>query len=360
MGADLYRAATPAEVSRMSALLDRELAAGAFGLSTGLEYEEAHFSSTDEVVALARVAAAHGGYYVSHVRDEGNAVFESWDEVLRIGREAGLPVEISHIKLGTTPVWHQAATRMPDYFEQARRDSVKLSADVYPYDYWHATIRVMVPDRDWFNADKVSKAIADNGGPGAIRLGRYGPDPSLAGRTLAEVAAAWHLTPVEAYMRIVRETDAGGEDGPRQESVLVTSMADDDLRWFIANPAIMFCSDGSLHGSHPRGAGAFARVLGRYVRDEHVLSLEVAIHKMTGLSAGWLGLPDRGRIAAGQVADLVLFDPATVSDRSTVAEPAAPPVGIPDVMVSGTWVVLDGTVTGARPGRVLRRPAPTR
>jgi N-acyl-D-amino-acid deacylase len=357
MGHDLYRPSTTQELAQMKSLLEKELTAGAFGLSTGLEYEAAHFSTTEEVVELSKLAAATGGFYLSHVRDEANRTFEAFDEVLRIGREARIPVQITHIKLGSTPVWHQAAARMPAYFEQARRERINLKADVYPYTFWHSTIRVIVPDRDYFNADKVARAIADNGGATAIRLARYAPEPALAGQTLEQVAATWQVTPVEAYMRIVKSTESEVGSDESMENVLVTSMSEDDLRWFIAHPDIMFSSDGELHGTHPRGAGAFPRVLGRYVREQKVLPLEAAIHKMSGLPASQLGLKDRGRIAAGYVADLVVFDPAVVIDQSTVENPEAPPLGIPDVMVAGQWVVRDGKVTGHRPGRVLRSPA---
>jgi len=357
MGKDLYRPSTPPELAQMKSLLTKELTAGAFGLSTGLEYEAAHFSTTEEVIELSKVAASTGGFYISHVRDEGNQVFGSYDEIMRIGREAHIPVEITHIKLGTTPVWHQAAVRMPGYFERARREHIDLKADVYPYTFWHATIRVIVPDRDYFNAEKVGRAIADNGGPSAFRLGKYTPEPALAGRTLEQVASTWQVTPVEAYMRIIKATEAELDSDEELENVLVTSMSEDDLRWFIAHPDIMFCSDGELHGSHPRGAGAFPRVLGRYVREEKLLPLEAAIHKMSGLPAAQLGLKDRGRIAAGYVADLVVFDLSVVIDRSTVESPEAPPLGIPDVMVSGKWVVRGGKVTGHHPGRVLHSPA---
>jgi N-acyl-D-amino-acid deacylase len=356
MGKDLYRPSTPEELQKMKMLLAQELAAGAFGLSTGLEYEEAHFATTEEVIELAKVAARAKGFYISHVRDEGDNVFRSYDEVLRIGREAHLPVEISHIKLASTAVWHLAETRMSEYFALAHGERVDLRADVYPYNYWFSTIRVIVPDRDFYNPDKVAAALASNGGAAKIRLTKYVPDPALAGKTVEEIAAIWHVTPVEAYMRIVRETSA--EEGKAfsefLENVIGFSMSEDDVRWFVSRPGIMFCSDGDLHGAHPRGAGSFPRVLGRYVREQRALSLEEAIHKMTALPVALLGLRDRGRIAAGHVADLVLFDPATVIDRSTIEQPEAPPVGIPAVMVGGEWVVEGGEPTGRHPGRALR------
>ena len=357
MGKDLYRPSTPVELAQMKTLLARELTAGAFGLSTGLEYEAAHFATTEEVIGLARVAADAKGFYISHVRDEASHTFDSFDEVLRIGREAKLPVEITHIKMGSTSVWHQAAKRMPEYFERAQREGIELAADVYPYTFWHSTIRVIVPDRDFFNPQKVEQALAENGGAQNIRIVNYGPEAALAGKTLAEIAAHWQVTPVEAYMRIVKAT--GGAEGPNEQdvNVLGTSMSEDDVRWFIAHPQIMFCTDGELHGAHPRGAGSYPRILGHYVREEKLLPLALAIHKMTGLPAAQLRLQDRGRIAVGYVADLVLFDPATVIDRSTVENPLEPPLGIPAVMVSGEWVVRDGAVTGKRPGRVLRSAA---
>jgi N-acyl-D-amino-acid deacylase len=356
MGKDLYRPSTAAELASMKSLLAKELQAGAFGISTGLEYEEAHFATTEEVIELSKVAAAKGGFYISHVRDEGTHTFESFDEILRIGREAHIPVEITHIKLGATSLWHQAASRFPGYFEAAQRDHVNLKADVYPYAFWHSTLRVIVPDRDYFNPTKVKAALAENGGAAAIRISRYAPDPALAGKTLEEFAAAWHITPVDAYMRVIRETssEVGNNAADPLEEVDVTSMSEDDVRWFVSQPSIMICSDGELHGSHPRGAGAFPRVLGRYVREQKALSLESAIHKMTGLPARQLGLEDRGRIAAGYVADLVIFDPATVKDGSTIEHPEAPPLGIPAVMVAGEWVIDDGRVTGNHPGHVLR------
>jgi N-acyl-D-amino-acid deacylase len=356
MGNDLLRAATPQEVAKLRELLQREMLAGALGLSTGLEYDPAHFSTTDEVVELAKVAAAAGGFYLSHVRDEGNKVFESFAEIIEIGRRATIPVQISHIKLGTTPVWHLAARRMPAIFAEAEKQGVDLKADVYPYTYWQSTIRVIILDRDYFNPEKVAKAIEENGGAERMIVTRYGPEPELAGKTLAQFALAWNVTPVEAYMRIVRATMPTDEK-PRggEETVIVESMLEDDLKWFMAHPRIMFSSDGELKGRHPRGAGAFPRILGRYAREQKVLPLAEAIRKMTSLPAAQLRVQDRGRIAEGYKADLVVFDPERVIDRSTVQEPLAPPEGIVAVMVNGEWAVEDGKVTEARAGRVLRR-----
>ncbi|MGE5726596.1 MAG: N-acyl-D-amino-acid deacylase family protein [Acidobacteriota bacterium] len=357
-GKELLRPSRPVELEQMKRLLAQEIQAGAYGLSSGLEYDPGHFATSDEMIELSKVAAQYGGFYISHVRDEGNKVFDSFQEVLEIGRRGHLPVEISHIKLATTPVWHMAPTRMPEFFAQAKTQDVDLRADVYPYTYWQSTLRVIMLDRDYFNQAKVANVIAENGGADHIRLARYQPDPSLAGKTLDEIGRQWGVTPAEAYGRLVKAIMPGpGGKGP-EEGIIATTMSEDDVRWFIANPHIMFCTDGALHDRHPRGAGAFPRVLGRYVREQKVLSLPAAIHKMTAMPAAQLGLKDRGRVAAGYVADLVLFDPATVIDESTVENPEAPPLGIPQVMVSGVWVVDGGKVTGAHPGHVLRHSLP--
>ncbi len=355
MGKDLYRPSTPEELTKMKDLLAREMQAGAFGLSSGLEYEDGHFATTEEMIELSKVAATSRGFYISHVRDEGNGVFDSYEEITRIGREGRLPVEITHIKLASPQVWHMARTRMPQVFAKAKKQGVDLKADVYPYTYWHSTLRVLVTNRDFYNPEKVAKGIADNGGADNLMIPRYVPEPAMAGKTLAQIAAVWGVTPVDAYIRMIKATSSETEGGEEQEEVIGTSMMEDDVRWFIAHPRVMFSSDGALHGAHPRGAGAFPRVLGRYVREQHVLPLETAIHKMTMMPAAQLDLKDRGRIAPGYVADLVVFDPATVIDESTIEHPEAAPKGIPDVMVAGEWVVSDGKVTGAHSGHVLRR-----
>jgi N-acyl-D-amino-acid deacylase len=203
----------------------------------------------------------------------------------------------------------------------------------------------------------VAQALADNGGPSAIRLAHYVPEPAMAGKTLEQIAAAWGVTPVAAFMRIIKATEAEVDSDQQLEDIIATSMSEDDVSWFIAQPQIMFCSDGELHGAHPRGAGSFPRVLGHYVREQKTLSLALAIHKMTGLPARQLRLKDRERIAPGFIADLVLFDPAVVIDRATIDNPEAPPLGIPGVMVAGEWVVEEGKATGKHPGRVLKSTA---
>ena len=355
MGKDLFRAATPEEIDKMFTLMHYEMQAGAMGLSTGLEYEEAHFATTDEVVKLAQMAAGHGGFYISHVRDEGNDVFKSFDEIIEIGKRAKLPVEITHIKLGTVPVWHLAAKKMPEYFARAAREGVDLKADVYPYTYWQSTLRVIVPDRDYYNKEKATAAIADTGGAERIHITQYAPEPDIAGLTLAQAAAKWKLSPVDAFMRYVKATAPDGDFKGADDDVIGESMSEDDLEWFAAQPRIMFCTDGELHGKHPRGAGSFPRALGYLVREKKVAPLEDVVRRMTSLPAAQLGLKDRGKITVGFKADLVLFDPATIIDKATMENPEVPPVGMMGVMVNGKWVVDEGKVTGMKPGVVLKR-----
>jgi N-acyl-D-amino-acid deacylase len=353
MGSDLLRASTPAELTRMKQLLEQEMKSGAFGLSTGLEYDPAHFSTLEELVELSKVAAAHHGFYISHVRDEGNDVFKSFDEILEIGRRAHIPVEITHIKLGTTPVWHQAA-KLNDYFARAKKDGIDLRADVYPYTYWHSNARVIMLDRDYYNPEKVARVLEENGGPSRFHVVHFEPDPSVNDKTLEQIALQWKMTPVQAYMKIIKDTESRADGKTPEEDVIVESMSDDDVRWFIADPNIAFCSDGGLFMQHPRSAGTFPRILGHYSREEKVLPMEVAIHKMTFLPAQRIGLKDRGKIAQGYIADLVLFDPNRIIDRSTIQQWNAPPDGISAVMVSGKWVVRNNELTDERPGKILK------
>jgi N-acyl-D-amino-acid deacylase len=358
MGNDLLRKATQREIDKMHNLLHDEMMAGAMGMSSGLEYDPMHYSSTDEIVQLAKMVKGHGGFFNAHVRDEGNGTLTSWEEMYQIAKEAKLPVVITHIKLGSTPVWHQAAKKVPTLFAKADANNVDLKADVYPYTSWHSALRVIMLDRDYYNPEKVRKAIVENGGADGLRITSYKPDKSVEDKTLAEIAKMWNVTPEEAFMRLVKATYSDDRSADTDAEVMGTGMSEDDVKWFVANPRIMFCTDGELDGKHPRGAGSFPRIMGRYVREQKALSLEMAIHKATALAAAQLDLADRGKIAKGMKADLVLFDPAAIIDRATVDDPLAPPVGIDDVMVNGVFVVKDGQPTKARSGRALRHPQP--
>jgi N-acyl-D-amino-acid deacylase len=357
MGTEYKRAVTPAELAAMEELLDQEMKAGGLGLSTGLEYDPGFYSTTEELIACAKVAARHGGLYISHVRDEANEVFPSFRELIRIAEEAHLPGQISHIKLGSNRVWGRAgeAVRLID---DANRRGVDVTADVYPYLYWQSTITALIPTRDWENRGAWEKGLAEVGGARHVMLTDYTPDPAWAGKTIAEIADRTKKDPVTVIQEIVRRTHGEVDGRPPgttgREGVVVTAMAEEDLRRFVAAPRVMFCTDGGLRSKHPRGAGTYPRILGRYVREQHLLSLEEAIRKMTSFPARRMGFRDRGVVQPGMKADLVLFDPRKVLDTATPADPGARPIGISHVLVNGVLVLEDGKMTGERPGRPLR------
>jgi len=352
LGEDFKRAATRAEIEKMRTLVAPEMDAGGLGLSSGLEYDPGFYSTTDELIACAKTASEHGGIYISHVRDEGNDALKSFRELIQIAEQAHMPAQISHIKLDTAASWGQSAEALK-LMADARSRGIDISADVYPYLYWQSTIMVLIPSRDWDNRALWEKGLADVGGAEHIFLSGYSPDPSWQGKTIAEIAKMTCKDPISVIQQIVHTAHDPGKSAT--ESVVVTAMTDRDLDAFIADPHIMFCSDGGLHGSHPRGAGTFPRILAVYVRDRHVLSLAQAIHKMSDLPAHRMGFRDRGRIQPGMKADIVVFDAATVRDTATTAQPQSPPVGIPYVFVNGTPVVDNGVVTHQHPGEVLRR-----
>lgn len=347
MGADYKRAATPAEIETMKALVNRGMLDGAVGLSSGLEYDPGFYAKPAELVELARVAARHGGFYSSHVRDEENGVFEAWREAIEVGRQAGLPVQISHIKLASKPVWGRSADAVK-LLEDARRGGVDVTADWYPYTYWQSSLYVLIPDRDFENRAKWQAGLDEIGGAGNVLVTGYRPDPSYDGRTIQQIADAAKTDPVTLIIEMIRTAGPG-------IGIIGTSMTEEDLARFAAHPQVMICSDGGLSGRHPRGYGAFPRVLGRFVRERKLLPLEEAIARMTSRTAARIGLPDRGMLAAGKYADLVIFDAATIIDRGTPQEPSLAPVGIRHVIVNGELVLRDGQATDARPGRALRR-----
>jgi N-acyl-D-amino-acid deacylase len=347
MGDDYKRAATPAEIERMAALADQAMREGAFGLSSGLEYEVGKHATTEEVIALARVAGKYKGIYISHVRDEADLVFDAWREIIRIGREARVPVQISHIKLGTVSVWGRAAEAVA-LIEQARRAGLDVTADCYPYDAWHSTIRVLVPSDRHDDPVAVARGLADVGGANNVTVVNCEAHRDYEFKTLAAIAAEQQTTPTQVYMQIVRDGGA---------SVVARSMTDADLRAFYQRPWVMVCSDGGIGMRHPRGAGTYPRVLGRFVREQQWLTLEQAVRKMTALPAQRLGLKNRGLARAGQQADLVLFDAAKIIDRATFKEPQLLPEGVARVWVNGAEVWRDGAATGNKPGQVLRHAA---
>ena len=356
MGDDFRREATDAEVAAMQALLETELASGVLGLSTGLEYDPGIYATTDEVVALALAAAANGGRYISHMRSEDRALHAAIEETIEIAERARLPVQISHFKLAARGLWGQAAEILAR-LDQARAAGLDITADVYPYEYWQSTMTVLFPDRDFTDREAARYALEELVAPEAMLIGRYGPDPGLEGKTLAEIAAERGTDPVTTYLDLIAVSQAARGDDALDggESIVATSMTFDDIATLMAWPHANISSDGGLRGAHPRGFGTYPRVLGRYVREVGRLGLEEAIHKMTGLAAAHMGLPDRGVLRAEAPADLVLFDPATVIDRATTAEPHLTSTGIERVWVAGTVVYEGGAATGALPGRVLRR-----
>ena len=358
LGDDFRREATADEVAAMQALFQTELASGVLGLSTGLEYDPGIYSTTDEVVALAETAAEHGGRYISHMRSEDRGLREAVEETIEIAERGRLPVQISHFKLAARSLWGQTAEILAR-LDAARAMGLDITADVYPYEYWQSTMTVLFPERDFTDRNAARFALEELVAPEGMLIGRFEPDPALEGRTLAEIAEDRGTDAVTTYLDLIAESQAAraeGRDGG--ESIVATSMTVDDIAALMAWPHANVASDGGLRGAHPRGFGTYPRVLGRYVREEGRLTLEEAVHKMTGLAAAHMGLSGRGTLEVGAVADLVLFNPATVLDRATTAEPHLTSTGIERVWVGGTVVYEGGAVTGARPGMVLRREQP--
>jgi N-acyl-D-amino-acid deacylase len=345
MNDDYKRPARDEEIARMAALVEQGMSEGAIGLSSGLEYEVGSYSDTKELIALAKAAAKHGGFYMSHIRDEADRAFEAFSEAIAIGEQARIPVQISHIKLGTVAVWRKSAdvVRMVD---AARKRGVDVTADCYPYDAWHSTITVLVPNKQYEDPVSVKKALDDVGGAQNVMIDRDRAHPEYEFKTLDAIAKAKGITPVELFIQIVKDGGA---------SVVGKSMVEEDIRRFYSQPWVMVASDGGIGLRHPRSAGSFPRVLGKFVREQHWFSLQEGIRKMTSAPAARLKLADRGTIAAGKIADLVLFDPATIADRSTFQEPFVLATGMKGVWVNGARVWDAGKPTGAIPGQMLAR-----
>ena len=348
------RAPTADELQKMKDLVRRGMAEGAFGLSSGLFYVPGRFAKTEEVIELTKVAAESGGLYTSHVRDEGNydaGVRASVREVIRIAEEAKTIGIVTHMKALGRDSWGLGPTLLKD-MEEARARGVQVFADQYPYEASSTSLRAALAPG---GAPPTEAVVRDNlrrrNGPDAILIAFHQADRSLEGKTLTEIAKARGVDPVTAALALM---DAGSA------SIVSFNMSEDDIAAIMRAAFTMASSDGGLVSvgaghPHPRDYGAFARRLGVYVRDRHVVDLEFAIRSMTSLPASVFGIKDRGLIRPGAFADVVIFDPADIRDAATYAEPQKLAEGVSDVLVNGVAVRLDGRFTDALPGRVLQK-----
>jgi dihydroorotase/N-acyl-D-amino-acid deacylase len=371
------RAPTAGELQRMREMVAQAMGDGAFGVSTGLFYLPGTFARIDEIVSLSRVAADSGGIYTSHLRKEGLGLLDGVGEALEIGRRAGIPVVLTHHKVVGKPMWG-ASTRTLAMVDSARAAGVDVMMDQYPYAATYTGISALIPPwaladgdeafrrrlkvaalRDSIVRGIVFNILNDRGGGdlSRVQLAQVPWARELEGRTLRDWADSRGLapTPENGALLTIEAMEKGGA------SAIYHVLDDGDIDRIMVHPQTMIGSDGRLvrpgdGHPHPRWYGTFPRILGRYVRERKLLPLETAIHKMTGLSAGRLGLADRGRVVPGAFADLVVFDPAAVNDRASFEEPHQYPQGIPYVVVNGIVTVDAGAFTGARAGRVLRRP----
>lgn len=351
------RPANDAEIASMTRLLEDDMAAGAFGLSTGLEYESGSFSTPAEVLALAQVSARLGGRYASHIRDEEAGLMAALQEVIDVGAQTHAPVHVSHLKIGIRKLWG-TTDKVLKLLNDARASGVDITADVYPYTYWQATMRVMFPNQIYDDRGALANTFKESTPPEGLYFASYAPDPSVVGKNVAQLAKERGKPPVDLYLQLMKDEIDYELAHPNEkplEAVMGFSMNEDDVTRLLAWEHTNICSDGSQLG-HPRGHGAFPRVLGHYVREKKVMSLEQAIHKMTGLPASNLGIKDRGIIAPGAHADLVLLDPTTVIDRATLQNSDALSLGIDKVWVNGRLAFQERRSTGARAGHVVRAP----
>jgi N-acyl-D-amino-acid deacylase len=355
LGEDFRRVATDEEVAVMAEMLASELETGALGLATGLEYDPGIYSETSEVLALAQVAAAAGGRYISHIRSEDRWFEDAIDEIILIGRETGMPVQISHMKLAMTRLWGGAAATL-EKLDAARNDGVQITADIYPYEFWQSTMMVLLPERDYTDRAAIEEVLEQIAPADGIWMTRYEPNPDYVGKSLPEIAGLMETDVISAFTNLAAAAERWREEnGRRAEMIIATSMKDSDIDELLLWPEMNICTDGGLNDLHPRGAGSFPRVLGHFARDKGLMPIETAVHKMSGLTAEHMGFTDRGLIRPGMVADLVLFNPDTVIDNATPDNPAALSTGIESVWVSGELVYRDGATTDARPGKIIRR-----
>jgi len=375
--------ASPAQLLEMQSLVRSAMQEGAVGVASSLIYTPASFASTEELIALASAASEFGGIYASHMRNEGKGIFEALDELITIAREADIPAEIYHLKISYPPFWDRFDDVL-EVIEAARRSGLNITADMYPYpagstgldaimppwvkeggiDQWIA--RMQDPDTRarlvkamQENPDDWDNRLASGGAESVLLVEFRNPDlKHLAGMTLAEVAQQRGMSPEETAMDLVIEDRT-------RVGAMYFNQSEDVVRKAIQQPWVSFCTDAVsvaaegdqlLNHRHPRTYGTFPRVLGHYVRDLQLLSLEQAVHRASGLPATNLSLRNRGFLREGYFADVLVFDPATIQDHATFEQPHQYSTGMEKVFVNGELVFEDGEHTGALPGQFVRGP----
>ncbi len=348
LGNDFKRRATEAELARMAALVRVDMAAGALGLSSGLEYDPGIYSAPAEVLALAKVAGDAGGRYISHIRSEDRDFWSALNEIITIGRVNRMPVQVSHIKLGMRDLWGQADS-VVRVLNRARADGVQITADIYPYLYWQSNLGVFYPKRNFADSTETAFILAHLTAAEDIIFNNVSGHPEYRGKTLAQIATMRGKPAARTMMDLLAEPGGSGA------GVVAKGMDDRDVATLMQWPFTNICSDGMSSGLHPRGFGSFPKVIGPYVRDRKLFPVEEAVRKMSSLAAGNVGVIKRGLIEPGYFADLVLFDPASVTDHASFETPQALSTGIHTVWVNGEIVFDSGKPTGRYSGRALRR-----
>jgi N-acyl-D-amino-acid deacylase len=376
------RAPTPAELDQMRQITAKAMEDGALGVASALIYQPGNYAKTDELVALAEVAAKYKGIYISHIRNEGDHEMEALDELITIARQAQVPAEIYHLKVAGTKNWD----RLPQVLqkiEAARAERLQITADMYPYAAGATGLDAAMPPwvqeggleawrkrlqdpairkrvkHEMLTSDKYDNLLRSAGSPDKVLLAGFKSDAlkPLTGKTLGEVARMRHSTPEDTAMDLVIEDDS------RVETIYFL-MSEDNIRKQIVLPWVSFGADADPEGidgvflkssTHPRAFGTFARVYAQYVRGEKLLTVEEAVRKMTSLPAANLGIAQRGLLQPGYFADVVVFDPSTIQDRATFEKPRQLATGVSEVFVNGVEVVHNGEHTGAKPGRVIKR-----
>jgi N-acyl-D-amino-acid deacylase len=382
------KAPTPQQLDQMRELVRKEMEAGALGIGTSLIYPPAFYAKTEELIELCKVAAKYQGKYISHMRSEGNQLLEALDELIRISREAGIPAEVYHIKAAGQQNWGKIADLL-SRIEAAQKEGLKITADMYTYTAAGTGLDACLPPwtedggypalfkrlRDPATREKIKAEVSKDsntwenlyiaaGSPDQILLVGFKSEKlkPLTGKSLAEVAKMRGKDPIDTLMDLIAEDES-------RVGTIYFLMSEENVKKELAKPWISFGSDEASQAPegvflkanpHPRAYGNFARVLGKYVRDEKVIPLAEAVRRLSGLPATNLGLDHRGFIKEGMFADVVVFDPATIADRATFEKPHQYAIGVKHVFVNGVQVLKDGEHTGAKPGRALRGPGKVR